>query len=266
MLFMAKYRIATILLVVAAALPAAGQHVAGQTGNAAGRGGSVAARPSFSFSGARPASRPSAMSGMARPAYIPPPHFGPGRYQADTQNFMGSRSGFRHHDFDRRRDFHNGRYGNQFAPSYGAGFVPWSGWSLVPGPDLLDYPDTGFYDQPSPMPVDPPQADPTAGYPPQQAFDTQPARQQPVEAPASTYRQPYVRQAPQPEPQLQDAVTLVFKDGRPSEQIRNYMLTQTKLYVQDGRLRVIPLDQIDVAATQKANQDAGVDFQIPGQS
>lgn len=60
-----------------------------------------------------------------------------------------------------------------------------------------------------------------------------------------------------------EAVTLIFKDGRPPEQIHNYLMTRTTLYVQDEHKRSIPVDQLDIAATAKTNQDAGVDFQIP---
>ena len=72
-------------------------------------------------------------------------------------------------------------------------------------------------------------------------------------------------EAPHPSSYLEseDAVTLVFKDGRPSEQIHNYILTRTTLYVRDQHHRDIPLDQLDFAATQKLNRDAGVDFQLP---
>ncbi len=56
---------------------------------------------------------------------------------------------------------------------------------------------------------------------------------------------------------------LVFKDGRPSLEIHNYALTRTTLYVLDQHHRDIPVDDIDLAATQKANRDAGVDFRIP---
>jgi len=67
----------------------------------------------------------------------------------------------------------------------------------------------------------------------------------------------------QPAPPEEDAVTLVFKDGRPSEQIHNYMLTRTMLYVRDAHRRDIPVDQLDLAATQKANQSNGVEFALP---
>jgi len=68
---------------------------------------------------------------------------------------------------------------------------------------------------------------------------------------------------PSPVPQSEEAVTLVFKDSRPSEQIHNYILTRTTLYVRDQHPRDIPTDQLDLASTAKVNQAAGVDFQLP---
>ena len=68
------------------------------------------------------------------------------------------------------------------------------------------------------------------------------------------------------EPLPQAAVTLVFKDGH-SQQVTNYVLTKTMLYVLDdaasGRRPEIPLDKIDVAATEKTNREAGIDFVVP---
>jgi len=94
-----------------------------------------------------------------------------------------------------------------------------------------------------------------------------------------TYPDPSLQQQPEPVPPLADtrryapsrqpappeeeAVTLVFKDGRPSEQIHNYMLTRTMLYVRDQHRRDIPVDQLDLAATEKANQSNGVEFALP---
>jgi hypothetical protein len=60
-----------------------------------------------------------------------------------------------------------------------------------------------------------------------------------------------------------DAVTLVFKDGRTPEKIHNYALTRTTLYVTDGRRREIPVAALDLAATEQANRAAGVNFQLP---
>jgi hypothetical protein len=82
-------------------------------------------------------------------------------------------------------------------------------------------------------------------------------------------RQPYqpesgVSSAGPNEPQEQPAVTLVFKDGRPSQQIENYALTSTTLYVLDGpRRREIPLNDLNLPLTEKTNREAGVDFVVP---
>jgi hypothetical protein len=59
-------------------------------------------------------------------------------------------------------------------------------------------------------------------------------------------------------------VTLVFKDGRPTAEIHNYMLTRTTLYVQDEHRREIPVEDLDLEATQKINKSNGIDFQLPG--
>jgi hypothetical protein len=62
----------------------------------------------------------------------------------------------------------------------------------------------------------------------------------------------------------QPKTTLLFKDGRPPQQVQNYAVTSTTLYVLDGeRRRAIPLDEIDLPQTQKTNRDAGLDFDIP---
>ena len=58
-------------------------------------------------------------------------------------------------------------------------------------------------------------------------------------------------------------VTLVFKDGRPPEQILNYLLTANTLTVLDQNRRDIPVNQIDLDATTKANLQAGVNFSLP---
>ena len=69
--------------------------------------------------------------------------------------------------------------------------------------------------------------------------------------------------APAPIPD-QPEITLLFKDGRPPQQVQNYAVTSTTLYVLDGeRRREIPLDEIDLPQTEKTNRDAGLDFEIP---
>lgn len=62
----------------------------------------------------------------------------------------------------------------------------------------------------------------------------------------------------------QPATTLVFRDGRPPAQVRNYALTGSTLYALDGETRQeIPLSLLNVPATVAANRAAGVDFALP---
>jgi hypothetical protein len=120
----------------------------------------------------------------------------------------------------------------------------WNGWL---GPGFLGYPDTTAYGDSAP---------PSNYAEPYQSDESQP-----------TFSNPYPPsvELPHPSPTLEseDAVTLLFKDGRPPVQIHNYLLTRTTLYVRDQHHRDIPLNQLDLAATQKVNHDAGVDFQLP---
>ena len=96
-------------------------------------------------------------------------------------------------------------------------------------------------------------ADPGYGDPSLGPWPSAPPQSQPMQPSAG----------PSPEASSEEPVTLIFKDGRPAEQIHNYVLTPTTIYVGDGRRREIPLDQVDIPATEKANREAGVDFHLP---
>lgn len=96
--------------------------------------------------------------------------------------------------------------------------------------------------------ADPPSADPPSA--------VQPAEYEPPSSNPS-----YA--SPASPPTSEDAVKLVFKDRRPSEEIHNYALTPTTLFVLDQHRRDIPIGEIDLAATEKVNRDAGVNFQLP---
>jgi hypothetical protein len=65
-------------------------------------------------------------------------------------------------------------------------------------------------------------------------------------------------------PDPADTVTLIFKDGRPPEQITSYLATRSTLTVINGRRhREIPLAELDLPATRKANLETGVTFDVP---
>lgn len=70
--------------------------------------------------------------------------------------------------------------------------------------------------------------------------------------------------AAQPQPvQPQDPSVLVFRDGHQLE-IEDYAIVGDALYdLTPGHARKIPLSQLDLAATVKANDDRGVDFTLP---
>ncbi|HEV2323352.1 MAG TPA: hypothetical protein VGS10_05330 [Terracidiphilus sp.] len=62
-------------------------------------------------------------------------------------------------------------------------------------------------------------------------------------------------------------LTVIFKDGRAPEKMQDYMLTPKLLTDLDTHhYEQIPLDQIDIPATAKANRDSGQNFQVPGAS
>lgn len=161
-----------------------------------------------------------------------------------------------------RRSVYSGpyRYRRPYRPVYAGAAV--YGVPVYAAPDYWGYPDLGFYD-------DSAAAEPAVPYPSPDDSAVAPLPAEPLPpveraeaSPADTYRPAYV--SPGPEPPVEPATTLVYKNGRPSEQIHNYLLTAKTLYVLDSsRRREIPLDEVDLAATQKVNQEAGVDFQVP---
>ena len=84
---------------------------------------------------------------------------------------------------------------------------------------------------------------------------------------ARTYAPP----DPQPRPQATSssksepalATVLIFQDKH-QEEIHNYAVVGRTLWVfSEERARKIPLAQLDVPATTKANDDRGVDFNVP---
>ncbi len=62
-------------------------------------------------------------------------------------------------------------------------------------------------------------------------------------------------------------LTVIFKNGRASETMQNYMVNSRALTDLDQQhYEQIPLDQIDVAATEQANRARGLDFEVPAGS
>ncbi len=159
---------------------------------------------------------------------------------------------------EHQREEGRGHKGTDSVSHYGA--VSTYGLGGWVEPVSLVYVDPSFYfETPSVAPVlSAPAVNESVGQ--QNAVEEQEAE---VVAPL-VYRHAYERPMPPPELGTEGAVKLVYKDGRPSEEIYNYMLTRTRLYVQDGHRREIAVDDLDLEAMQKANKEAGADFRLPG--
>ena len=114
----------------------------------------------------------------------------------------------------------------------------------------------GYYPDPAPY------YDATVAQPPVPDYGPPPQDQSQPQAPEDAPRYSVLPRT-QPPPAAEDAITLIFKDGRPPQQIHNYILSRTMLYVRDQHHQDIPVDQLDLTATQKANQNSSVDFQLP---
>ncbi len=103
-----------------------------------------------------------------------------------------------------------------------------------------------------------------AAYPPATIFDRRPART-PVAAPAQERQPapaaPVVASAPQPE-RPQEPTVIIFKNGNKAE-ILNFAIVGETLFELSPEYRKIPLAELDVPATVKANDDHGVEFHIP---
>jgi len=185
------------------------------------------------------------------------------------------RDGWDHHggDHGRHHGGHHHSYGFYgyygwagYPYAYGwAGYPywPWWGWSYPILPASWDYWD-GYDSQPA-------SNYPASQYPEYMPgpHDTYPSDQPEPEQPGYT-PWPYSRPAPsaaEPAPAAPAlpgaSVTLVFKDGRPNEQISNYVLTSKTLSVFDLPRRDIPVNQIDLGATARVNREAGVEFALP---
>lgn len=191
------------------------------------------------------------------------------------------------HDRDHDRDRHHHRivYWNGFLypywysyPNYPifTGYVdPW-----LFGPDDYDqeHPATADAYQQG-YPQGPYSQGPTEPYAPDSSAaepDTNQPYRDPDSAPQqpTSTRRPYTGNTAGTEVTSQGAssssglhrppLTVIFTDGRPAEQFQNYLITADTLTVFEPQYRRIPLNQVNVSATEAANQAAGIDFRPPG--
>ncbi len=206
-------------------------------------------------------------------------HRVPYRSPIEDRRAGGDQGGWDHRGRDRDRDRdhdHDGhhwhdhdwdRFGFYSVYSfvgYPYPYWPWWGWGY---PFLNGWWDSPYDYDDSTQPAANYAASQYPEYAPSAYEGAQPEQPEAQDDP-SPYSQPTPAAAQPvlvtPAPAPDAPVTLVFKDGRPNEQIRNYLLTSKTLSVLDRNRRDIPVDQIDLAATEKANRSAGVEFSIPG--
>jgi hypothetical protein len=238
------------------ALSASAQRGGGHGGGSAGHSGSFSGH-----SGSFTSRSASAFSSPGRTSFAPAPRPSVSSYSAPSSaNFR--RPPTPEPVFNNRRGNGNVyRYRLPYIPTYGLGlsYGPAFYGSTWYGPDCIGFAYCGYddsaYDNSAYAAPPPPDY-----YPPDQ-YQPPPTEQAVATPPPDAFRPTYQR--PQPEPAPEDPVTLIFKDGRPSQQIHNYILTRTTLYVLDAKRTVIPIDQLDLAATVKVNSDAGDAFQLP---
>ena len=252
------------LLVLAPA--ALAQRGASRGGSFGGGRASGFARPSFGGGFARPSfGSPGRIPGFAPRAFATAPRMAwaaPGRAFAPTydrgwgRGGNGGRSPW-NHDRGRYRSPYRGGYGY---PGYGS-YV--NSWELLPWD--FGYPGfTGYGDddddsgqaaqgQVETAPPDESYPPPGDGYRPD--YDSGPPPMMASAAPA-----PAVPVAPEPQ------LMLIFKDGH-QQPIRNYVLTPSTVIDLDqaasGRQTRIPLDDLNLPATERAAQQAGLDFHPP---
>jgi hypothetical protein len=179
--------------------------------------------------------------------------FGP-RASARGNSFHRSFDGrgFNHfRDRDRDRRFRFGRFRNN---CFGFGFG--CGWG---GIDPYWWSDSGSYDQDQQNQID------MANQMNAQSLEEQRMRQQ--DDPRGD-QDAYARSSPRPtrDPGTQPdpATVLVFRDQHKQE-VQNYAIVgQTVWTFAPQRTQKIPLSDLDLPATTKANDERGVDFRVPG--
>ncbi|MFC5861428.1 hypothetical protein ACFPT7_03925 [Acidicapsa dinghuensis] len=202
----------------------------------------------------------------SRPSFAPSrAGFAPRSFAARRQ-FMptgmpgGNRTSYRPGFSARQPQYRSDRYrrpyrGPRRSPYVNTAWNIWPGWTV---PYYIGYPDDYGYD------YEDNGDDPTNQAQPYQedAYNEAPYAEEPEPWPAYPPTQPVSSQTSAP-PAQQETVTLIFKDGRQPEQIRNYMITGSTLYVLDQKRQEIPIKDLDLTATVTTNRGAGVDFQLP---
>ena len=251
-----KQLFAVALVVGLVAAPACAQRGGGARGGFSGHAGFSSSRGGFSG-----VSSGHFAGGAVAPRYGTGVRGGSGApmVRLVRPGVSGARPAFYHNGWERRRD--GRRYAGPLGYAY---YAPDYGWLDANDPGYGD----GYGDYDGSADGSGVAADNYGEQPPENYVEQPEGYAQPqpeVEPPYAERAQVEAARTPAVAPSLFDsnAVTLVFKDGRPSQKIHNYALTRSTLYVTDGRPREIPVAALDLAATEKTNREAGVSFRLP---
>jgi hypothetical protein len=292
-----------LAMAVALALPAWSQHQGGHGGGSGHIGGGSGhfggmghGRPTGSgrFAGQMRAPNYSGLYGIQSPSsFSPPGRFPmPGRLEPPVRagspllshEYGYSRGAYSHRPGYPGRNPHRGHYRrHDHDRRYRSG---WGRYAYVPGyvypyavdPDFYDWGATDYsQDEQGAGGNVPPDQGPEYGYgseAPNPRYEDVPYSQQPentqpgsTSAPTAPQRQEYHFTASSPTPLSSKPLTVIFKGNRAPEKIQNYMVNSSSLTNLDSEhFEEIPLEQIDIAATQQANRTSGIDFQVPAPS
>ncbi len=154
----------------------------------------------------------------------------------------------------RFNNFHGG-----FSPFFGGGFSPYFGYGYgVPiFADYSEMPDEYAqqqYAQTQPYP-----------YPPQVEVVTVPVNAQTGNAGQSPAEHTQAAPPPPPQPERElPAAVLIFRNQNRVE-VKNYAIIGDTLYefLPDGGRKKIALSELDLPATEKVNDERGVEFHVP---
>lgn len=183
----------------------------------------------------------------------------------------GSGNGFHHYPYGGYcrggncfyHHYYNYGYGYGY-PGYGYGYWPYAyagwGWDY---PWFDDYDDSDNY-QSQAAPNDYYSQPPSSNYYAPPDYQSQAEIDRLHDEVARLRDQMHnIPRPPEPKEAAPEPTQLVFADKH-TEQVENYAIVRQNLWIFDGtRTRKVPLSSLDIPATQKANENQGVDFEIP---
>jgi hypothetical protein len=156
------------------------------------------------------------------------------------------------------RPFHNGHFGrNGFAGGFAYAIPYYYDYPLDNSAYGYDYMGNGGPDLYSGPP--PGGSDPTLHI----VVEQPPARPYEADVPGpQAYAAPPAPPAKLPDDKPGDPTVLVFRNGH-QQTVNSYAIMDDSLYVFDQGRKTIALNELDIPATIKANDDRGVEFRLP---